>query len=347
MLEIVAMKGFTLTADELEILRSAHRDAKRTNANAAYKINAVILLGTGWTLKKVKNALLLDDETLRSYVEKYRTGGIEALLETNHKGRDGLLTHAQEDTLCSELNENIHLTTQSIIEFVNAQFGIRYSSSGMRDLLHRLGYEYKKPKLVPGNPDIDAQEEFVKHYESFMQEKPADAEVLFVDAVHPEHNTMAAYGWIRRGEKKELKTNSGRQRLNLHGAINAQTHEVTVIESPTIDKDSTKQLLEIIEQKYCYASMIYLILDNARYHYSKEIQEWLLGKNIKLVFLPAYSPNLNLIERLWKFFKKKVLYNKYYENVKEFRKACIAFFSNIDQYSDDLARFMDADFEMA
>ena len=64
MLEFTPMKGFTLTEEELDLLRSAHRDAKRTNANAAYKINAVILLGTGWTLKKAKSALLLDDETL-------------------------------------------------------------------------------------------------------------------------------------------------------------------------------------------------------------------------------------------------------------------------------------------
>ena len=216
----------------------------------------------------------------------------------------------------------------------------------MRDLLHRLGYEYKKPKLVPGNPDVDAQEEFIKHYEKLMDNKASDVEVLFMDAVHPEHNTMAAYGWIKRGEQKELKTNSGRQRLNLHGVINAETHEVTVIESDTVNRDSTIQLLEVIEQKYFLASMIYIILDNAKYHYSKEVKQFLEGKKIKLVFLPAYSPNLNLIERLWKFFKKQVLYNKYYKNVKEFRKACIKFFSQIDQYSDEIANFMNADFQM-
>jgi transposase len=341
------MKGFTLSSKELEILRSAHRDAKRTNANAAYKINAVILLGSGWTLKKVKNALLLDDETLRSYVNKYRDGGINSLLATNHKGRESLLSESQEDLLHIELDANIHLTSQSVIEYVNNEFDIKYSISGMRDLLHRLGYEYKKPKLVPGNPSIDEQEEFVTYYENFMRDKPLDSEVLFVDAVHPEHNTMAAYGWIKRGRTKELKTNSGRQRLNLHGAINAETHEVTVIESETVNKDSTLELLEILDQKYSYASMIYIILDNARYHYSKEVKDWLNGKKIKLVFLPAYSPNLNLIERLWKFFKKNVLYNKYYKDVKEFRQACIDFFSNITQYSDDVTKFMNADFEMA
>ena len=66
----------------------------------------------------------------------------------------------------------------------------------MRDLLHRIGYEYKKPKLVPGNPDIKAQEIFAQQYEEFMQNKPSGSEVLFLDAVHPQHNTLAAYGRI-------------------------------------------------------------------------------------------------------------------------------------------------------
>ena len=78
------MKDFWLTNEELKELRTAHR-AER-NRNAAYKINAVILLGTGWKLKQVKDALLIDEETLRSYVEKYKSGGIGKLLETHSAG---------------------------------------------------------------------------------------------------------------------------------------------------------------------------------------------------------------------------------------------------------------------
>ncbi len=79
----------------------------------------------------------------------------------------------------------------------------------MKDLLHRIDDEYKKPKLGPGNPDIDA--------------------------VHPENNAMVAYGLIKREQKRKVKTNSGRQRLNLHGALNAETLEVTVIESEIVN----------------------------------------------------------------------------------------------------------------
>ena len=338
------MKDFILSAEQVNELRAAHR-AERYR-QAAYKINAVILLGTGWKLKEVKEALLLDDETLRAYVERYQTGGIAALLETHYLGRIAHLDEGQQKKLCEELDENIYLTTGAIIDYVTRVFDITYSASGMRDLLHRLDYTFKKPKLVPGNPNVDAQEEFVGYYEKFMEDKGDDVEVIFIDAVHPEHNTMAAYGWIKKGQTRRLKTNSGRQRLNLHGAINAETMEMTLIESESINRDSTIQLLEILDQKYDHAKEVIVILDNARYHYSQEVRAVVeQSPRLKLVFLPAYSPELNLIERVWRFFKKNVLYDKYYETLDTFREATITFFRHVDQHVTELASLLGGGFE--
>jgi len=339
------MKGFELSKDELADLRRAHKSEHYRRS--ADKIKCIVLLGSGWTLEEVKDALLLDEETLRSYVKKYQEGGLPALLKVEFKGSEPQLSIAEVEQLCKALNTQIFLTTQSAIDYVKKKFDITYSQSGMRDLLHRLNYEYKKPKLVPGNPDHEAQEIFAKQYEEFMLNKPANVEVLFADAVHPQHNTMAAYGWIKRGEKREIQTNSGRARLNLHGAMNAETLEITVIESETVDDDSTIQLLEILEKKYALAATIFVILDNAKYHYSRKVRRFLESSKIQLIFLPSYSPNLNLIERLWKFFKKKVLYNTYYEKIEDFRKACIKFFRNINSYWDELASIMSGGFELA
>lgn len=339
------MKGFSLNKDELLTLRRAHKSEHYKRS--AYKINVVILLGSSWTLEEVKDALLLDEETLRNYVKKYQEGGLPALLKAEYKGSEPQLSVAAISQLCQALNTNIFLTTQSVIDYVKKTFNITYSQSGMRDLLHRLDYEYKKPKLVPGNPDHEAQEIFAEQYEEFMLNKPNNVEVLFMDAVHPQHNTMAAYGWIKRGEKREIPTTSGRERLNLHGAMNAETLEVTVIESETVNDDSTIQLLEILENKYALAVTIFVILDNAKYHFSGKVQEFLKKSRIKLVFLPSYSPNLNLIERLWKFFKSKVLYNAYYEKIADFRQACIKFFRNIDSYHNELTSIMSGGFELA
>ena len=132
------MKGFVLTNDELAELKEAHRKAKRSNAHAAYKINAVILLGTGWKLKQVKQALLLDDETLRSYLERYREGRVKALIHTDYSGRPSGLSDPQEDQLRQELENTIHLSTLSIIDYVAKEFDKKYSQSGMRDEWHLI-----------------------------------------------------------------------------------------------------------------------------------------------------------------------------------------------------------------
>jgi len=338
------MKGFELTDQELHELRKAHKAAR--NRYAAYKINALILLGSHWTLSQVKEALLLDEETLRSYVSKYKTGGIQELVSTNYHGSKCSLDDTQLKALKEELETSIYLTTAAIIEFVEREFEVRYTNSGMRDLLHREGYEFKKPKLVPGNPNLAAQEEFVDLYEEFMATKSDTTEVIFVDAVHPEHNTMAAYGWIKRGQTRKLKTNSGRQRLNLHGGINVETMEMTLIEAEAANKDSTVQLLELLDNKYSHSERVVVILDNAKYHYSKEVKDVVAASTrLHLVYLPSYSPELNLIERVWKFFKKKVLYNKYYEDVAAFRKSAIQFFSNIHEYDHELRSLLDGGFE--
>ena len=229
------------------------------------------------------------------------------------------------------------------MEFVSESFGVTYSPSGMRDLLHREGYTDKKPKLVPGTPDREAQETLVHCYEKFMETKDDNVEVLFLDAVHPEHNTLASYGWMKKGKPRKLSTNSGRQRLNLHGAINVETLEITLIESAAINRDSTVQLLD---QEYCGSKEIIVILDNAKYHYSQEVKDVIeKSSRLKLVYLPSYSPELNLIERVWRFFKKKVLYNQYDKDLDDFRKATTKFFQNFGDYTGELQSQLSGGFE--
>jgi len=120
-----------------------------------------------------------------------------------------------------------------------------------------------------------------------------------------------------------------------------QTYETTIIASESnVNTDSTIDLLQYLEEIYPLAATIYVILDNAKYHFSKQVQEWVKTSRVKLVFLPPYSPELNLIERLWRVFKKKVLYNKYYEKYSDFKAACIGFFENQNQYYDEVSSIM-------
>ncbi len=154
------MKGLILTEQELIELRAAHKKATRHDASSAYKINAIILLGTGWTFVRVKEALLLDEDTLSQYVSRYQEGGVERLIKTEYKGKQGMLSAEGIEMSEKELDSRIYLTTLAIIDYVKREFNVIYSISGMCELLHRIGYEYKKPKAVPGNPDHEAQDIF-------------------------------------------------------------------------------------------------------------------------------------------------------------------------------------------
>ena len=102
----------------------------------------------------------------------------------------------------------------------------------------------------------------------------------------------------------------------------------------------------MVEKKHRKAETIYVIADNARYYRNCAVKEYLESSRIKLIFLPPYSPNLNLIERLWKYFRKKVLYNRYYETFSEFQENAMAFFDNIKQHKPALRTLLADNFEI-
>ncbi len=338
----MGMLNFMLTPEDIQMLHAAHKEAKQQrDVVSAYKIHAVILLGSGMSSEEVSEVLFLNVDTLGTYVNKYKTGGVSELCQTNYSGRQPELNETQLLQLSEELDSKIYLTTKEVQEYIESTFHVVYSISGINKLLRRLGFVYKKPKLVPANPDVEEQELFLKLYEDFMCNKKGEEKVFFVDAVHPQHNSMATYGWLRKGVETHLKSNSGRSRLNIHGAMDAETYETTILYSEeNVNEDSTIDLMKTLEQLYPFATAIYMILDNAKYHYSKAVRAYEKNSRVTLVYLPSYSPELNLIERLWKVFKKNVLYNKFYERYDEFKKACVTFFDNQDQHMAEIKSIM-------
>ncbi len=216
----------------------------------------------------------------------------------------------------------------------------------MTAVLHRLGYVYKKPRYVPGKADREAQEQFLAENEKLQETKGKDDPIYFMDAVHPQHNPVRACGWIKRGEDQEVRTNAGRERININGAIDLDRLEPVVRFDPTIDSDSTLALFAQLEAVNPNATAIYIICDNAPYYRSRAVQDYLKTSCIQLVFLPSYAPNLNLIERFWKFFKKKTLYNQYFETFAEFKAACEEFFRNPSKYQRELRSLLTNNFEL-
>jgi len=197
------------------------------------------------------------------------------------------------------------------------------------------------PKAVPGKADRAAQEKFLEELEKKLSESPETSALYYADGVHPQHNTHCSYGWIKKGQVKEIKTNTGRKRVNINGVVNAHDPtDVVIQESESVNAQSTIAMLTKLEEQNPDLEKIYVVADNARYYRCNLVNEFLDTSKVEIIFLPPYSPNLNLIERLWRFLKKIVLYNKYYEKFADFRRAILLFFRNIKDYKKQLESLM-------
>ena len=333
-----------LTQDQINELRRAHRSTK--DKRAADRIKAVYSLAIGHSISEVASILMLDEETLRNYLKRYQQGGIKELIEDHYKGSDGFLSKMELQELELHIKTNSYLSVDPIIEYVEKTYSIKYSVSGMTQLLHRLDFVYKKAKIIPGKADAEKQEAYLAMMLSLLEKKDKNDPHYFTDGVHPQHNTMPSHGWVKKGEDKIIKTNSARKRININGALNSETLEVIVHESETINAQSTIELFKAIESKHPDANNIYITLDNAPYYRSKFVKSYLENSKIKLLFLPSYAPNLNLIERLWKYMKKELVRNKYYEKFSDFKNSVIGFFETIGEHKNKLTTLLTMNFHI-
>jgi len=175
--------------------------------------------------------------------------------------------------------------------------------------------------MIPAKADLDQQTAFL---EQEMQPRLEEAQagrraVFFMDAAHFVLAPFLGFLWSVAGIF--IKAPAGRQRFNVLGALNAITHElITVTNDSYITAQTVCQLLhQLAELKLDVP--ITIVLDNARYQKCAFVLETATKLQIELCFLPAYSPNLNLIERLWKFVKKQCLYSKYHADFAAFKAA--------------------------
>ena len=173
--------------------------------------------------------------------------------------------------------------------------------------------------------------------------------VLNFDPMHQTHNNENGYLWQLKGKEgtKTVLSNTGRRRLNILGAINMVNQDIVpFITEENCNKESIKVFLHEAKKTYASADKITIFLDNARYQRNYEVQEYAKILGITLEFMPPYSPNLCLIERVWKFFKSKVIKNKYYDTFEKFEAFVCEFFQNWEYYKSELESLLSLDFEI-
>lgn len=191
--------------------------------------------------------------------------------------------------------------------------------------MKRNGFSYHKPAPVPAKADEKAQDRFIETYRKLSSALQNEEKIVFLDSVHPTHQTRLSYGWIGKGTCKELPTTAGQKRINLVGALNLEDMTPITQEYDTINGQSILYFLETFQARMETVKIIHVVLDRARYPTCPEVQEWVKTSRIKLHFLPPCSPNLNAIERCWKIMHEHVTNNRYYPSFSQFTKAVLTF----------------------
>ncbi len=318
--------GF-LDAEALQDLIELARDGSAEH-RLARRANALVLLHRGKSCEEVAENLLLDDDTIRTWFRLYEEDGIEGLAGFGHEGSTCRLSVEQQDKLKKWITETLPRTTRQIGAWIEQEFEIAYQGrSGLIALLHRLGMTYRKPKTVSRKLDVEKQKAFIEAYNALLNGLSDDESVLFGDAVHPTHAVRPVGCWAPEETPIVVEQNSGRDRLNIHGAIDLETGKSCMLDVLTVDAVSTIALLSAIETLYPKKRRIHLFVDNARYHHAKMVQEWLARPEGRVVlhFVPTYCPHLNPIERLWGLMHKNVTHNKCYAKFPDFCAALLGF----------------------
>jgi transposase len=246
--------------DLIELARDgsiAHRLARRANA--------LVLLDQGMSCSAVAQVLFLDDDTIRTWYRLYQEDGFDGLVSFGYDGSACRLSDEQQDTLKAWITETLPRTTGAVGAWIETELAITYDSrSGLVALLHRLGMEHRKPQAVSRKLDPDKQAAFIQQYEKLLNQLGDDEAVLFGDAVHPTQGVRPVGCWAPKDLPVAVSQSSGRQRLNIHGAIDLETGQTRMIEAATVNAISTIMLLRAIEAMYPAKRLIHLFVDNAR-----------------------------------------------------------------------------------
>lgn len=303
--------GFLTVADR-QVLTALARDGLAEH-RLARRANALVLLDRGMSCAQVARVLLLDDDTIRTWRDLFEKDGIGGLAGFHFGGRQAFLSTQQEARLKAWVSAQLPRTTREVGAWIEQHCGVIYESrSGLIKLLHRLGFEHRTPRCVSAMMDPDRQRQFIAAYEKLLNRLAADEAVMFADAVHPTYGAHPVGCWAPKDRDLAVAQTTHRQHLNIHGAVNLETGDTTMLEALSVDAASTIRLLRAIEDRYPNKRRIHVFADNAKYHRSPTVRAWLNepGRKIWLHFVPPYCPHLNPIERLWGAMHRAVTHNR-------------------------------------
>ena len=330
---------------EEEIKKLHHEHLHNPHPLVRKRCEVVYLKALGYPHQEIGHIVRISQPTLRDYLKTYQGGGLEKLKELNFYRPSSELDE-YHDILREEFEKNPPATINQAVERIEQLTGLRRSPTQVRRFLKNLGMKRRKVGHVPAKADPEKQKTFLKEeLEPRLEEaKQGKRHVFFVDAAHFVMQPFLGFLWCFA--RQFIRASSGRKRFNVLGALHATTLQVVTFTNDSyINSRSVARLMCQIAVEFA-GLPITLVMDNASYQRCHFVRDLATALGIELLFLPPYSPNLNLIERLWRFVKNKCLYSTYYEKFPDFKQAisdCIA--ESDGKYKQELASLLTLKFQ--
>src|SRR5271156_5545189 len=338
-----------LTEEQQRIVneeRVAHPDLR-----VREKMLVLWLLHCGSKREEAAKIVGVSRTTVHRYVAAFRAGGLERLRSCNPHRPQSEMAAYRDLIRASFEKQPVHTIAQACDRIFELT-GLRRGPSQVRKFLKDMGLKFHRVRAIPVPPKKTLAEH-VETQATFLETQlqpcldaaqAGHGHVFFVDAAHFVFGTFLCCLWSFT--RIYVRAASGRQRFNVLGAWNAVTRELIAVTNTTVvNTDTMCQLLRKIAASGL-TGPITLVLDNARYQRNAAVQALAVELGLSLLFLPSYSPNLNLIERLWKFMKRRALYGRYHPPFRDFQAAIQEVQDGLStKYAEGLATLMTLNFQ--
>jgi transposase len=324
-----------ITFSEADVQAIAHERYHHPDPRVQRHMEILWLKHHRFTHEQIATLAACSRSTVQRTLDEYLQGGLDLLRQTPPSRPRSDLDHHRvslEEIFSSHPPRSVK-QAQHVIE---EHTGIRRGLTQVRHFLHRLGLKPRKVAAIPIPPKstledhVKTQAEFlVKKLEPRLEQaRQGSRSVFFVDAAHFVHASFLGVLWCVA--RLCVRAASGRKRYNVLAALDAVSHQMIAVTNHSyINAESVCLLLRAVADAATPGLPITLVLDNARYQKCTLVAGLAKELGIEMLYLPSYSPNLNLIERVWKFVKAECLRTKYYDNYDKFHAA-------IQQCLDDL-----------
>jgi transposase len=345
------MKPIVLTPEQRrEIERRRKKDLDR---RVYQRLTAVLTVAEGKSRDEVAHVLGIGLSQLGEWLRVFRNKGIDVLCTLYYKGDPGKLTPSQVDRLRGEVSTGRFRNSNQIRHWILETFNVIYKSSGVKDLLRRIGVSYHQVTGFLWKADPEKQKEFVKKYRrqkaNAHRKEAGHTRRYFVDACHAVWGLNLVYScWLLVGQRFLAGMGGGRKRLNILGAYCPDDQEYLDLRltRDNINGEQFINLLRLLRERHPQVKRFILYLDNAAYYGKPMVKEWLKRHpEFRLEPVPPYSPNVNLIERLWKFMKGKAL-SRWHKTFEAMQEAVSEVMDHLDQYREELATLMIDEFHI-